>query len=418
MYEEIEMKYFDKNSRISEIIEKYPNTIPVFISKGFKQMADEDKRNTFAKNISLGMALSFKKLDFDTFSKLLIEAIEENSKEDLSLRETDKKNSTNSLKIMGLFPCPVKVPLIEEFTSFVEEYTENSKVEVDFDLKSASMGLDWIKEDIKDLEDLSTYPDILISPGFDLFFDRERVDLFEKSKIFQNSIKYKEYNRSFDGLNLEDPRSYFSLLGVVPAIFMVNLNELGDRPIPLTWSDILKPEFEKRVSLPVKDFVMFHGILLNIHKIYGDEGVIKLGKSLLESLHPAQMLKSERIKTEKPIITIMPYFFTKMAGKNSNMKVIWPKDGAIISPLFMLAKNDRLEKSQEIIDFFGDRKIAEILSHRGFFPSVNPDIDNNIEKENRFMWLGWDYIYNNNMKNLIEHCEKIFYQNSDEKSGK
>ena len=82
-----------------------------------------------------------------------------------------------------------------------------------------------------------------------------------------------------------------------------NRDELGERDMPKTWADIMKPEFEKRVSLPVGDFDLFNGILLNIHKVYGDEGVKKLGRSLLESMHPSQMVKSERRSVSRPIVT-------------------------------------------------------------------------------------------------------------------
>ena len=35
------------------------------------------------------------------------------------------------------------------------------------------------------------------------------------------------------------------MLGVVPAVFLVNKNMLGDREMPKSWADLLKPEFRK-----------------------------------------------------------------------------------------------------------------------------------------------------------------------------
>jgi ABC-type Fe3+ transport system substrate-binding protein len=183
---------------------------------------------------------------------------------------------------------------------------------------------------------------------------------------------------------------------------------LDGREVPKSWKDILKPEFEKRVSLPVGDFDLFNGILLNIHKHYGDEGVKKLGRSLLESMHPSQMVKSDRKKENKPIVTIMPYFFTKMVKEGGPMSAIWPEDGAIVSPIFMLSKKEKIDKLQPVIDFFASLEVGKILSHSGLFPSVHPDLDNNIPAKNKFMWLEWDYIYNNDISKLIKHCEKLF----------
>lgn len=91
---------------------------------------------------------------------------------------------------------------------------------------------------------------------------------------------------------------------------MINEQELGDIPAPKTWKDLMKPEFTNRVSLPVGDFDLFNAILLNIRNTYGDKGVELLGRSFMKSMHPAEMVKSDR-KEAPPTVTIMPYFFRK-----------------------------------------------------------------------------------------------------------
>lgn len=177
----------------------------------------------------------------------------------------------------------------------------------------------------------------------------------------------------------------------------------------------MKPEFENKVSLPVGDFDLFNGILLNIFKNYGDEGVVKLGRSLLESLHPSQMVKSEKKRDNRPIVTIMPYFFTKMVKENSTMKAVWPEDGAIISPIFMLTKGNSKSQLQPVVDFLASKQVGQVLAHSGLFPSVHPNVDNRIAVGNKFMWLGWDYIYSHDISATIRHCEKLFQSSIKEK---
>ncbi len=111
----------------------------------------------------------------------------------------------------------------------------------------------------------------------------------------------------------------------------------------------------------------------------------------MKSMHPAEMVKSNT-KQEQPIVTIMPYFFTKMVHERSPMKAIWPEDGAIISPIFMLSKKSKKDSLQAIVDFFASKEVGEILSHNGRFPSVHPQVDNHIASENTYQWLGWDFI--------------------------
>ena len=235
-----------------------------------------------------------------------------------------------------------------------------------------------------------------------------RSGKFKEQGVFADYSPIQNYNHLFADIDLKDPKQHFSLLGVVPAVFLINTQELGDLPLPTSWADIMKPEFEKKVSLPVGDFDLFNAILLSIYKKYGDDGVEKLGKSLLESLHPSQMVKSAKKRNNRPIVTIMPYFFTKMVKEGGTMKAVWPSDGAIISPIFMLTKADKQAELQPIVDFFASQQVGEILAHSGLFPSVHPNVDNRIAENNKFMWLGWDYIYSHDISATIKHCEQLF----------
>lgn len=403
--------YFGLNDTLWDITEKYPETIPLFVSKGFKQMEDNSKRKAFGNSVSLKMALALKKYNIDTFSSALIEQIEqEHNLADSSLKTTTRKAGDDSIRIEGLLPCPVRIPLMEQLEKFTGKYKDSYQREIHHDLKAASMGLDWLKEAVVNEENPGKLPDIFISAGFDLFFEKELMGKFKKKNVFIDSTGFKKLNHLFDNenLDLKDPAGHYSMIGVVPAVFLVNTAELNGRPIPRTWKDILEPEFEKSISLPIGDFDLFNAILLNIHKLYGEEAVEKLGRSLLESMHPSQMVKSDRKKTAKPAVTIMPYFFTKMVKEGGTMTAVWPEDGAIISPIFMLTKHEKITELQPIIDFFSSKEVGEILAHNGLFPSINPDVDNRIPEGNEFLWLGWDYIYNHDIGELIKTCDSIF----------
>lgn len=413
----MENKYFNSTDKLYTICSKYPETIALFVSKGFKQLADESKRELFGKSINLEMALKLKKINIEVFSNLLFDTIEQaRMQEDPSLNTQSEKKSADSIKIQGLLPCPVRIPLVENIDKFIKQYEKTSDNKITYDLKAASMGLDWLVDDIKNADNADNIADIFISAGFDLFFDKKLMGKFKDQDIFADSTKFDRFNKDFDNdeICLKDPDKHYSILATVPAVFLVNTKELGDREIPQTWADLLKPEFRKSVSLPISDFDLFNSILLHIHKEYGSEGVKGLGRSLLESMHPAQMVKSHTKKTNKPAITIMPYFFTKMVKEGGTMKAVWPKDGAIISPIFMLTKKDKLHKTQDVIDFFASDDVAKILSHQGLFPSVNPNIDNRLAEGNKFMWLGWDYINNNDIGSLITKCEHLFNTGANE----
>lgn len=408
-------KYFDIKDTLFDITEKYPETVDLFVSIGFDKMNDEKQRQIIGKSISLEMALIMKKININTFTENLEEVIRETRKktdESLNKKETIKDAD---VRVEGILPCPVRVPLMEEFNNWMETTGKELEISIDYELKAASMGVDWLKDRLEDAESADLLADVFISAGFDLFFDKNLIGKFKEQDIFEDVTGFDAYNKDFKNeyIDLKDPDNQYSMIGVVPAVFLVNTEELNGREIPKSWEDILSEEFESSVSLPIGDFDLFNAILLNIYKNYGEEGVKKLGKCLLKSMHPSEMVKSHN-KSVKPAVTIMPYFFTKMTKRGGPMKAVWPSDGAIISPIFLLSKKDKKEKVKPIVDFLASKKVGEILSHNGKFPSVNPDVDNMISSDHKYMWLGWEYIKNNDIGKLIQKCETIFNESIKE----
>lgn len=403
-------KYFNIKDSLYDITEKYPETLSLFVSTGFEDMRDEEKRKSFGKAISLEMALSMKKINVETFVGRLVEIIEEkkNIVDETLIQNTENKEA--DIRIDGVLPCPVRIPLMDSFNKWMDEKKDDLNITIDYELKAASSGIDWLKESLENAKSEKDISDIFISAGFDLFFDKDLMGKFKAKGVFKDMTGFNRLNTDFynEYINLKDPESEYSIIGTVPAVFLVNREELKGREIPRSWKDILSEEFENAVSLPIGDFDLFNAILLNIYKKYGEDGIRKLGKSLLKSMHPSEMVKSHMKKMERPVVTIMPYFFTKMTKENGPMVAVWPSDGAIISPIFLLTKKSKEKEIKPFVDFFASKKVGEILAHNGRFPSTNPEVDNMVSKDNKYMWLGWDYISENDIGEKIKICEELF----------
>ncbi|NLK64485.1 MAG: ABC transporter substrate-binding protein [Tissierellia bacterium] len=376
------------------ITEKHKEARELLISLGFDNLKDDNLRKIFGSSISLENALKSKRINMDLFITQLVEKIEENKRAQNKYKD--------SVRITGVLPCPVKVPLMETFEKWLSE--QNFDFNLNYELKAASMGIDWIKDELKNSEKV---PDLFISAGFDLFFDKNLLGKYKSENLFEDITGIRKYNEDFSEYNLEDPSGQYSMLGIVPAVFLVNKDELKGRKIPQSWEELMSGEFDNNVSLPISDFDLFNALLLNIYKLHGEKGIRKLARIFQKNMHPSEMVKSH-LKRERPAITIMPYFFTWMVREGSPMELVWPKDGAIISPIFMLSKKDTKNKIKPIADFFASKGAGEILSHKGKMPSVNPEVDNQIPKENKYIWLGWDFIKENDISDLIKKCENIF----------
>jgi len=387
-----------KDQTIQQIINNYPQLKDVFEVNGFKGLGNEMILKQLSK-MSIEDVLKNKGIGVDIFIEMLNEHIKE-EETDVTLME--QSDSEKSIDIIGLLPCPVRIPLLEQFAKL------SNVDDINHDLKAASEGLDWLKDEVKtaSVDDLA---DIYISAGFDLFFEDDLMKKYKDQKVFKDFYQNQEYNKDFnnDKVQLQDPNGDYSMIGVVPAVFLVNTMVLGDRPMPKTWKDLFDPIYEGSISLPVSDFDLFNAILIHLYKEFGLESVRTLGKQLISSMHPAEMVKSEKRSRVKPAISIMPYFFTKMALPGSVMQAVWPEDGAIISPIFMLSKESRKEDIKEITDLFMSKETGEILSHKGLFPSVLKEVDNNLEGKD-FKWVGWDYINNNDIGSILKLCMDTF----------
>jgi ABC-type Fe3+ transport system substrate-binding protein len=394
------MKYFALTDNLFDITEKFPQTLPVFISNGFLQLADESKRTTFGKALQLDIAVLMRQIELEGFIKSLETAIEGGF---------DEIRNIDTVYVKGLLPCPVRLPLQEAFDEIIESKAM-SGLKIKAELKAASMGLDWMKEEVVKANSIDQLDDIYISAGFDMFFDKEYFGRFIDNQGFSDPINWKGINRDFDNekLSLKDPHCRYGIIAVVPAVFLVNTEVLDGRPVPQSWEDLLNPMYERSISLPVADFDLFNAILLTIDNNYGRDAVRALGRNMLMSLHPAQMVKSDRQKVNKPAITIMPFFFTKMVKEGSAMKAVWPKDGAIISPIFMIGKNNENKHIAEVAEIVSGEKVASILSHQGLFPSLHPNIDNRLPEGATFLWLGWDYIEAHDLNSKFAECHEAF----------
>ena len=118
---------------------------------------------------------------------------------------------------------------------------------------------------------------------------------------------------------------------------------------------------------------MFNAIVLTIYAKFGMEGVKKLKRSYHQNLHPSQMVKANK---NEAIVSVCPYFFTTMIQDDSLVPV-WPSDGAIVSPIFMISKSYKKNVST-VNSYLQSKAIGEIFSFGGNFPSTNPQIDNKL----------------------------------------
>jgi len=133
----MENSYFKVEDSLFDITERYPETLNVLLAQGFSQIAEESKRITFGKQITLKVAATIKQISLSAIEKLLVEVINQNKYN--TDKESVKGNITGSkdIRIEGLLPCPVRLPLVEKLDAFLDDFQKNSGLTVETSLQAA-----------------------------------------------------------------------------------------------------------------------------------------------------------------------------------------------------------------------------------------------------------------------------------------
>lgn len=403
--------YFSFSDHIYDLTERYPELIDLLAANGFENLRNDTMRKTVGRTITLETALKSKRLDLQAFEQLMAEAIEQKQlSPSAGMHHKKTDHPAGALKVAGILPCPIRIQLLEHLDAWLNSQTD----QISCELQAASMGLDWLREQIESCRDEDGLADLYLSAGFSLFFENSLMGPYLEAGVFADLTSEKRFQPTFDNetLQLKDPRGQYAIIGVVPAIFMVNTELLNGRRFPESWADLLEPEFENTIAMPVRDLDLFHTVLLGILKKYGEEGIDRFGRAMSTSMHPAQMVKAGGKKQQAggPAVTVMPYFFSCMAKENGPLRLVWPKDGAMISPIFLLARAKAKERLKPLVDFLFSKEMGNVVSADGKFPSTHPEVDNGLSPEQTFLWPGWDFIYSHDMGALLKDTERRFLE--------
>ncbi|MBW4055497.1 MAG: ABC transporter substrate-binding protein [Proteobacteria bacterium] len=393
---------------VREVIERHPETLPVFTSSGLGMFADEKIRDTFGAAIRLRTALRTASINADLFSSMLDDAIA------AGMTETDGQSAPLrahcTLNLLALLPCPLKVPLEEAFNGFLAALPPEQRTALTFCIEgNANSQIDYA--DYADhFETLADMPDIIITPGFNSFFHPHFVELFIKTGQFSSVTGYSG-DRHLVAMGITDPDGHYSMLAMNLLVLVVDHTRLGDRPMPEKWADLLSPEYEKSIAIRGNhDGTFCETLLLALYKDFGSAGLVQLGRNVAWGWHPSQMVKSAGSgKENTPAISIMPLFFANNIKNCEQVTIVWPADGALVSPVTMLVKADKREELHNLIDFLTGPEVAAICAGAAF-PAVHPEVDNRLPESATFKWIGWDYVKNNDLKALIADTNASFLQ--------
>lgn len=395
-----------ENMYISDILINYPETYSIFNENGFENFTYEELTDVIGPFLRLKTALKTRKINNELFIKLLQEKVDEGD----NITQVDSVEADN-LNLLALLPCPLKVPLEEAFNKFLKKSGIKEKHKLKYLIESNANNQLSYNKYVSQFESIDDIPDIVISSGVNCFYSKSFVKKFIDKDLFVD-VAAADYisNKSLEGVGIKDPGGNYTIFSMNILVMVADLTKIGELPLPETWGDLLVPEYNKKVVIRGQKNNFCETTLLAVYKEYGYEGIKNLGRSVMAGWHPAQMVKMAGTgREDAPAISVMPYFYTRTIKNKDKVKVIWPKDGAIISPVTMLVKKSKYNQLKEIAEFFTGTEAGRICAG-AYFPALNPEVDNKIPEDAAFNWIGWDFIKSKDMSALVDDLNRIFLE--------
>ena len=385
---------------ILTLVENHPDLLDFLIVNGFDALKNKLLLKTMGKTMTLKKALTLRQIDVDAFSRKLEAFLAQGESIDHSLNAPQQEVAAD-VDIKGVLPCPIHMPLRDAITAATSEIAEAANIQINMDLRSANLGISWMTE----------LPDIITSAGFELFFGKEMQENYLKTGIYSGGDYPVNEDLKAHGADLKDPLGHYHILGLVPAIFIINKRVLNGRAIPTSWKMLLEPEYAASVAIPIGDLDLFNSITLTIMAHHGEAGIRALGRSTAVQLHPSQMT-AHKTSQPLPLVSVAPYFFSQMVN-DPEIEVVWPSDGAIVSPIFMMAKMNK-PHVRAITDQLAGKAIGEIFSLSGKFPSTAVGVDNQLSADQRLLFAGWDYLNRVDVEAELARSEALFKEGFEE----
>lgn len=388
---------------IDGILSLHPETLAVFTGNGFALFADDELRTSFGSAIRLRTLLKTNGTNPDMFCHRLDEAI-------AAAAPSAQPSSDNQrgLNLFALLPCPLKVPLEEAFRGFLNGLPLERRAGLHVCIEgNANNQLDY-SDYIEQFDSLDDMPDIIVTPGFNAFFYQRFVERFIKPGLFA-SVNEFAGDLQLAALGLTDPEGHYSMLAMNLLVPVVNLTRLAGRPVPRRWADLLEPEFARSIAIRGnRDGTFCETLLMTIRKQFGTDGLARLGKNVRYGWHPSQMVKAiASNRDDAPAVSVMPLFFANTIARRENVTVVWPDDGALVSPVTMLVKREKRAELADLLGFLTGPEVARICAG-AFFPALHPAVDNRLPPAAGFTWIGWEYVKGNDLQALIAEANDAF----------
>ncbi len=386
------------DENLLQIREQSENLLPLFEKQGLGSYFKEENLQKIGRFTRLNTLLQAKKIDAQSFIARLNEVLASEESVVKSMQQQE------DLHFAAMLPCGLRNP----FKEFAESYFNQEQglfQQLNYLIEgNVNHELSYypLLDTISDEREL---PDVIMASDVNNFFHKPFWERFVDTGVFETYTPYTPH-AYLEKAGYADPDRHFTMYTANLLVMVVDKERLGDRPMPTCWDDLLSPHWQNDIIMRGEDNFFCNAVMLPFYKDKGMEAIPVLAENIKSGLHPAEMVKlAGSGKAEGAAVYIMPYFFSKRI-KHPSVEVVWPTDGAIVSPVFLLAKKSKLAENKALLDFLLSKETAEMMYGR-HFPVIHPEV-NHEHLPQAVKWLGWDFLKGHDIGQLKEDIRTAF----------
>ena len=307
--------------------------------------------------------------------------------------------------LVALLPCGLRNAFQQALVAAFSEYDnlECSEMVIEGNLNYEKSLYDSIDQ----TDSLDYFPDILISSDINSLYHKRFTEKYLNNKWFEETT-HRPVHPIFQDAGYIHPDGIMNWFTANLLVMVADTDRFEHRSLPTSWYDILDKIYDKDLTLRGGTDFFCNAMLFPYIKTKGDDAIKDLGRNTLKGLHPSQMVKLMHTGNYGgSSVYVMPYSFAIKIKNRERYKIIFPNEGAIVSPVQMLIKKGSYEKHRRVVDFILGETMASVLNQVGF-PSSNPNAENDLP-DTRLNWIGWDFIQNHDISECKRQMQSLFF---------
>ena len=209
------------------------------------------------------------------------------------------------------------------------------------------------------------------------------------SEVYQSFKELKPYTKAFperfpvrnEFLELVCPDNKIQLVWVDAIVIIYNPDLINREDVPKTWAEF--SEFEQGVVFPTRGSMSTWSVVGLYYHLGEEKFTTLLNNTVLRYRLPPAMATIERGGASVGLSHILdPYVQEGKVG------VIWPEDGAIARPAFMVVPKNPTEYQLRLADLLMSQEAAEFYANEFNVASILPNGPvPTIVKENNFNFI-------------------------------